>query len=182
MDLLPGNSLIANEEEWRNGARKNRYGLQGDNGFDEVVQEQRKRDGLSSPAKKDANILDFTQKEASPQKSDKKSEGSLDLKPVKEPKRVVVNQALNKKSQSAPKAKVPGIANAKEEAQRQKDEMLKRDTAAATEIQKWTRGWQERKAVSKRRNRMKREVDYEHAEFTNEFKMNDQFNLNKFIQ
>ena len=29
---------------------------------------------------------------------------------------------------------------------------------------------------------MKKEIDYNHATFTNEFKINDQFNLNKFIQ
>ena len=28
---------------------------------------------------------------------------------------------------------------------------------------------------------MKREIDFEHAQFTNEFKMNEKFNLNKFL-
>lgn len=29
---------------------------------------------------------------------------------------------------------------------------------------------------------MKHEIDYEHARFTEEFKINEKFNLNKFIQ
>ena len=48
-------------------------------------------------------------------------------------------------------------------------------------MQKWARGWKARKMVSKKRLRMKAQIDYEHAQFTNEFKINDKFNLNKFL-
>lgn len=184
---LPGNNFLSSLDEQKFGARENRYGLHGDNGYSDMVREQRKREGQASPSLNESdNIMNFTKKEASPaksNKSDKKSDLSVDLKPVKEEKRKVVNQPLSKKSKSAPtKAKVPGVVNAKEEAQRQLNEIRDRESKAVTVIQKWYRGWKARKLVSKRRRLMKDEIDYEHARFTQEFKVNEKFNLNKFIQ
>jgi len=106
------------------------------------------------------------------------SEESIDLKPVKESKRPIVNQPLGAKKSMT---KVPGVANAKEEAARQKREALKRDELAAIVIQKWARGWKDRKRTSKKRSNMKYEIDYEHEKFTNDFKANDKFNLNQFL-
>ena len=61
---------------------------------------------------------------------------------------------------------MPGVVNAKEEAQRQQNEIKERESKAVTVIQKWFRGWKARKLVSKRRRLMKDEIDYEHARFT----------------
>jgi predicted hydrolase (HD superfamily) len=84
-------------------------------------------------------------------------------------------------SKKSPAKKMPGVVNVKQEAQRQKSEVLSKEAAAATVMQKWARGWQGRKAVAKRRHGMRHEIDYEHARFTNEFKANDEFNLNRFL-
>jgi hypothetical protein len=180
---LPGNNILSSLDDQKYGARENRFGLLGDNGYSDMVREQRRREGLPSPSLNESdNVLNFTKKESSPVKSDKKSDISVDLKPVKGEKRKIVNQPLSKKSKSAPpKAKMPGVVNAKEEAQRQIDETKDRESKAATVMQKWYRGWRARKLVSKKRRLMKDEIDYEHARFTQEFKINEKFNLNKFI-
>lgn len=34
---LPGNKMLSLQDERKNRARENRYGLEGDNGFDETV-------------------------------------------------------------------------------------------------------------------------------------------------
>ena len=131
------------EDEKKLGVRENRYGLHGDNGYNDIVREQRKKEGLATlsaqSANRQENILNFTQKESSPSKSDQKSE--VDLKPVKEEKRKIVNQALGSGSVTTKASKVPGILNVKDEATRQKNEVQKRDANAATVIQKWARGW-----------------------------------------
>lgn len=147
-----------------------------------MVEAQRKKEGLPSrPAYNTAeNVLDFSKKEKSPAKSDKKSEGSVDLQPEKQSKRKIVNQPV-KQTHSAPKAHLPGMLDTKAEAQRQLNEKKKRETQAATVVQKWYRGWHDRKFVAKRRAGMKHEIDYEHKRFTEEFKINEKFNLNKFI-
>jgi hypothetical protein len=71
--------------------------------------------------------------------------------------------------------------NVKEEAARQQAEVRTREAKAATVIQKWARGWKARRLAARKQKNLMRDVDYEHAQFTHEFKMNDQFNLNKFI-
>jgi len=58
------------------------------------------------------NVLDFTQKEGSPQKSD----DSYDYQPVKEEKRKIVNQAI---ADLDLPSKVPGVINIQDEAARQ---------------------------------------------------------------
>ena len=89
MTMPPGNNLLPLNDEKKFAARENRYGLQGDNGFDAIVNEERRKSGILESSKKQAgeNILDFTQKSAS-----KKSDHSIDLQPVKEEKRKIVNQ------------------------------------------------------------------------------------------
>ena len=89
---LPGNKLLPQQDEKKNQARQNRYGLDGDNGYDKMVDGQRG----ASVGKNKESILNFTQKEKSPRsksvKSDKKSQGdSVDLEPVRQQKRSIVN-------------------------------------------------------------------------------------------
>lgn len=111
---LPGNKLLSLQDERKLRARENRYGLQGDNGFDEIVKEQRAKEGWPSTSQaQEETVLDFTQKEASPQKSD----DSYDYQPVKEEKRKIVNLPLT--DLDVPE-KVPGIVNIQDEAARQK--------------------------------------------------------------
>ena len=90
------------------GARQNRYGVNGDNGFHEIVNEQASKEGISL-SKGDQDILDFVQSESSPQKSFK-SEESLDTKPVRDGnlKRKIINQPLAE--QMSPE-KPPGVMN-----------------------------------------------------------------------
>jgi hypothetical protein len=165
-------------------ARENRYGLQGDNGYTQMVDSQKPKDYRGTSVGKQENILNFTQKEKSPRsksvKSDKKSEGSVDLQPVRQQKRSIVNQGAEKLTKK-PADTIPGVVNVKGEANRQMQQIRSQEETAAIVMQKWARGWKARKFVSKKRLRMKAQIDYEHAQFTNEFKINDKFNLNKFL-
>ena len=77
---------------------------------------------------------------------------------------------------------MPGVINIKDEAARQKEAEQARHTKAALVMQKWARGWKDRKRTSKLRNRMRNEIESDHAHYTAYFKMNDEFNLNKFIE
>ena len=56
---IPGNSLIPLEDELKQ-TRPNRYGLQGDNGYGDIVKAQRAKEGLSEHRSQQENILDFT--------------------------------------------------------------------------------------------------------------------------
>ncbi len=47
--MLPGNHLLNEKDESKLGARHNRYGLYGDNGYGEVVEIQRTK--TQSPTK-----------------------------------------------------------------------------------------------------------------------------------
>ena len=76
---LPGNSLLPLEDERRISVRQNRYGIHGDNGYDEIA-------GFSKPAD---SILDFVQQDS--QEIEVKSEDSYDKQPVKLEKRKIVN-------------------------------------------------------------------------------------------
>jgi hypothetical protein len=64
--------MLALGDERKVMARDNRYGLHGDNGYDEIVKAQRIKEGWEAPgsSNQNENVLDFTQKEGSPQKSD----------------------------------------------------------------------------------------------------------------
>jgi|TARA_B110001450_G_C17646444_1_gene491413 hypothetical protein len=44
-------------------------------------------------------------------------------------------------------------------------------------MQKWARGWQDRKKTRRLRGRMQKEIDYHHEQFTQQFKLNDEFNI-----
>ena len=92
---LPGNNLLAVQDEKKNEVRDDRYGLHGTNEFDEVVQRQRMKDGLTAKSAKsvneDENVFDISRR-SSPQKSDKKSDESYDYQPVRGERRVVINQ------------------------------------------------------------------------------------------
>lgn len=82
---MPGNKLIAFEDQMKLGVREDRYGLKGDNGYSDLVEKQKSE---KSPEKD--NILNFTnQKDPSPEKSINMDD--YDLKPVKEEKRKIVN-------------------------------------------------------------------------------------------
>jgi len=85
------------EDEKKHEARENRYGLYGANEFDEVVQRQRIKDGLTAKSTKSANeeenVFDISRRSNSPQKSDKKSDDSYDYQPVRGDRRVVINQS-----------------------------------------------------------------------------------------
>ena len=50
---LPGNNMLSLEDERKVMARDNRYGLQGDNGYNEIVKEQRRKEGWKSPKSAD---------------------------------------------------------------------------------------------------------------------------------
>ena len=95
---LPGNSLIPLEEERRNQVRENRYGIDGDNGYDEIA-------GFTAPPKDP--ILDFVQHDN--QEIEVKSEESLDKQPVKLEKRKIVNQVIDEPK----KFEAPGMLNLK---------------------------------------------------------------------
>lgn len=129
---LPGNHLLPLEQERLVGVRPNRYGVNGDNGFSDIAATQAEREGYDLKMSQKENILDFEQPEASP---DKKSEESYDMKPVKQSnqKRVVVNRPQNEEDGPAVKPP-PGIVNVQDEAARQRAEMEKRRTWAATAI------------------------------------------------
>lgn len=61
---LPGNNLLPLQDEQKLGIRQNRYGLEGDNGYSDIVKDQRKKDGLATMSDhNDGNVLDFTQPE-----------------------------------------------------------------------------------------------------------------------
>ena len=96
---LPGNNLLPQADEKRNQARQNRYGLDGDNGYDQMVESQLPRDG--SVGKQKESILNFTNnKQVSPRsksvKSEKSKADSVDLEPVRQGKRSIVNQPAEK--------------------------------------------------------------------------------------
>ena len=60
---MPGNSLIPPELEKATQARKNRYGVDGDNGYSEMVDSQLHKTGVSLKSDKES-ILNFTKEEA----------------------------------------------------------------------------------------------------------------------
>ena len=172
---LPGNHLLPIQDQKMLGVRENRYGLQGDNGYNDIVKAQRLRDGIidksiGSPE----NILDFTQKPESPGKS----EESLDVMPVKDVPRKIVNQPVDEPE--IPE-QVAGMMNVKHEAKRQLTEQEQKELSAVSTIQKWARGWRDRRRARKVRNRMQREIDASHASFVNTFKAHEKFNMAKFI-
>ena len=59
-------------------------------------------------------------------------------------------------------SKVPGVVNVQDEAARQQAEEKKRNTEAAVVMQKWARGWRDRRKTRKLRIRMGKEIDYAH--------------------
>lgn len=76
---------------------------------------------------------------------------------------------------------MPGVVNVKAEAERQKREREETEAKAATVLQKWTRGMFGRKRARRQRANMKQEIDFEFDTFAHNFKMNDKFNLKKFL-
>jgi hypothetical protein len=44
---IPGNSMLQFEDQIKLGTRENRYGLYGDNGYNDIVHEQRKKEGFA---------------------------------------------------------------------------------------------------------------------------------------
>lgn len=93
---------------------------------------------------------------------------------MKEEKRKIVNQAV---ADLEIPSKVPGVINVQDEAARQQAEEKRRTTEAAVVMQKWARGWKDRKKSRRLRSRMKKEIDYAHDQFTQQFKLNDEFNI-----
>lgn len=87
---MPGNTMLPENETQKHGARENRYGLQGDNGYSEAVKEQRKMEDLLAPPEKE-DILDFTNNKGSSPQSRSELDDSYDKEPVKETKRTIVN-------------------------------------------------------------------------------------------
>lgn len=51
------------------------------------------------------------------------------------------------------------MLNLKQEAERQKQELLLKQTEAATIMQKWARGWEARKRVNKLRYRTRKDIE-----------------------
>ena len=127
--------MLPLEQERLVGVRQNRYGVHGDNGFSDLAAAQAEKEGFDLKMNQKENILDFQQPESSPARSDKKSEESYDMKPVKQEnqKRVIVNRPQNEEEGPAVRPP-PGVVNIQEEAARQKAEMDKRRTWAATAI------------------------------------------------
>jgi len=75
----------------------------------------------------------------------------------------------------------PGMLNLKQEADRQKKELLQAQSKAATVMQKWARGWEARRRANKLRYRTRQDIQNGYTDYTDNFKINDQFNLNRFI-
>lgn len=76
----------------------------------------------------------------------------------------------------------PGVINIQEEAARQKSEMDKRRKWAATAIQRRVRGWQDRKKTTKMQLRMRKDIDDDRGDFIQQFKMNDKYNINRYMK
>lgn len=57
---IPGNSMLPFEDQSKLGARENRYGLYGDNGYSEMVEDQRRKEGRAFSSQTSENILNFT--------------------------------------------------------------------------------------------------------------------------
>ena len=75
--------MLPLEQERLVGVRQNRYGVQGDNGFSDLAAVQAEREGYDLNMNQKEDILNFQQPESSPVRSDKRSEESYDMKPVK---------------------------------------------------------------------------------------------------
>lgn len=105
------------------------------------------------------------------------------MKPVKQAnqKRVIINRP-QKEEESPAVAAPPGVINIQEEAARQKAEMDKRRNTAATAIQRRVRGWQDRKRTNKLKNRMRKDIDDDRADFIQHWKMNDKYNINRYMK
>ena len=79
--------MIPYELQQVQGVRENRYGIHGDNGYNEIVEAQRRKDGLDFyNGMSDDNILDFKQSSPEYQEDDEAQDldDSYDRKPVKE--------------------------------------------------------------------------------------------------
>ena len=77
---LPGNSVLPFEAERPLGVRENRYGIDGDNGYSDLVNQQLKKGGMTLNNRDPTlpeNILDFTQ--APGEEEEPKSDDSVDL-------------------------------------------------------------------------------------------------------
>ena len=96
-------------------------------------------------------------------------------------KRVIINRP-QKEDEGPAVRPPPGVVNIQEEAARQKAEMDKRRNRAATAIQKRVRGWQDRKRTNRLKSRMRKEVEEDRADFIQQFKMNDKYNINKYMK
>lgn len=114
--------MVPYELERVQGVRENRYGIHGDNGYSDIVEAQRQRDGLDFYAEQsEENILDF--KQASPGFQEDEAAQALDDSYDKQPtkqeksKRKVDNRPAEEQQLAAP---VPGVVNAREAAARQK--------------------------------------------------------------
>ena len=112
---LPGNSLIPSELERATQARKNRYGLSSDNGFDEMAQRQMNIAGIDLPGEQET-ALNFTN-EAAP--SPPKAKAVLPPK-VKKGGRKIINEPVDDSAFSPSRGRQPvaGMINIKEEAHR----------------------------------------------------------------
>ena len=60
--------------------------------------------------------------------------------------------------------------------------MDKRRNRAATAIQKRVRGWQDRKRTNRLKSRMRKEIEEDRADFIQQFKTNDKYNINKYMK
>ena len=178
---LPGNNLLSYSDERKVQARKDRYGVNsGTQEFDAIVHEQKIKDGMK-PGPPPGGIE--VENDGSPSKASDKSVGSVDLKPVKEQKRAIINQQVETSNiiinGNAP---IPGVLHTQEEIKRQREAEQKRKEMAVRVIQKWGRGMLGRSRASKVRFRMQKEIESDFNEFAYKYKVNDKFNLNRFLK
>ena len=174
---LPGNSLIPPELERATQARKNRYGVSSDNGFDEMARRQAGLAGEDLPGEQET-ALNFTN-EAAP--SPPKAKAVLPPK-VNKKGRKIINEPVADSAFNPSRGRQPvaGMMNIKEEAHRQKLEEDKRRYKAAVEIQRRARGWKDRKTTRKLRERLRADIEEDHRAFTDKYKHYDGYNLERF--